>query len=90
MILSVHPAALNSGITIARSLMVNWRREWIRRGLRWHSRALPQPPNWNPYLQMFSADLGIILSGPTMGQTEVRVPIGERPLITFTLGAPVG
>jgi hypothetical protein len=31
---------------------------WIAAGLRWSSRAIPQPTNWNPFDQLFRAGLG--------------------------------
>ncbi len=68
------------------------RLEWIRRGLTWHSRILSKPSGWNPYVQLFSAGFGFGLKpiGTVMGHTEAHFSMGERPSITYTLGAPIG
>jgi len=34
------------------------RRAWLANGAHWFSRATPPPHNWNPYEQLFNADLG--------------------------------
>lgn len=31
-----------------------WRERWIAGGLRWWSESVPQPPGWDPVLQLAS------------------------------------
>ncbi len=33
------------------------RRGWITRGAKWHSKVVPEPASWNPWLQLINAKL---------------------------------
>jgi hypothetical protein len=33
------------------------REEWINAGAQWHSRIVPHPANWNPWMQIIKAKL---------------------------------
>jgi hypothetical protein len=33
------------------------RQEWVNSGALWASRVIPEPPSWNPYVQMNAAGL---------------------------------
>ncbi len=61
---------------------VDLRREWIRRGLNWHSRVIPQPRSWNPLVQLTEAGFAVRLSGANMTEEVTRTVIGDEPLIT--------
>ena len=35
----------------------DWRDEWVRRGMKWQSVGLREPPGWDPRMQMIRAGL---------------------------------
>jgi len=63
---------------------VELRQEWIRRGLTWHSRVIPEPRNWSPLAQLTEAGFVVKFTGSNM--TEQRTETGKPP-ITVTLAA---
>jgi transcription elongation factor Elf1 len=35
----------------------DWRAEWIHGGMKWQSQGLPEPPGWDPRMQMIRAGI---------------------------------
>lgn len=62
------------------------RNRWVAGNLRWHSRVIPEPPNWNPLAQLALAELSFQLPAgginvrPTAGHVtiETRVEMTKR------------
>jgi hypothetical protein len=66
---------------------VQLRREWIRHGLKWHSRVIPYPPNWNPFVQLVEAGFAIEFVGSNMTEQVTRTVVGDGPQIIIKAAA---
>jgi hypothetical protein len=52
------------------------RASWIAHGMRWHSRAVPQPRNWNPVEYLISEGYVDVFGKSSSGLSEHHDRIG--------------
>jgi hypothetical protein len=39
------------------ALYAEWRANWVRGGMKWQGRGQPEPPGWDPTMQLIRAGL---------------------------------
>lgn len=49
--------AAGGDINARTAIYSQWRRAWIRGGMKWQGRGMSEPPDWDPSLQLIRAGL---------------------------------